>query len=67
MPTFTPSANLAPQPPNYATKEEERFQSFYHNILNLHDLLSTVDNITLRRQLRELINKIEGEFLVTIS
>lgn len=48
---------------DYALKEAERFQTFYNDVLAMHDLLENIQNITLRRQFREIINKIEDDFV----
>lgn len=47
---------------DYASREEERFNNFYEDILSLHELLEQVQNISLRRQFRDIINKIEDDF-----
>lgn len=51
---------------DYALKEAERFQTFYNDVLAMHDLLENIQNITLRRQFREIINKIEGNKVLYI-
>lgn len=45
---------------DFASREEERFNHFYEDILSLHELLEQVENISLRRQFRDIINKVEG-------
>lgn len=48
---------------DFMMKEVERFQSFYRDLLRLHELLENIENITTRRQFREVINRIEGKML----
>lgn len=48
---------------DFMMKEVERFQSFYRDLLRLHELLENIENITTRRQFREVINRIEGNIL----
>ncbi len=43
-----------------ASKEAERFESFYQGILELHEVLERVENFTVRRRMREIISRIEG-------
>ena len=45
---------------DFASREEERFNNFYEDILSLHELLDQIQNISLRRQFRDIINKVEG-------
>ena len=48
---------------DFASREEERFNHFYEDILSLHELLDQIENISLRRQFRDIINKVEGRNL----
>jgi len=45
---------------DYSAREEERFNNFYEDILSLHELLDQIQDISLRRQFRDIINKVEG-------
>ncbi|XP_066921293.1 arf-GAP with GTPase, ANK repeat and PH domain-containing protein 1-like [Clytia hemisphaerica] len=47
---------------DFASREEERFNNFYEDILSLHELLDQIQNISLRRQFRDIINKVEDDF-----
>lgn len=42
-------------------QEAERFESVCPNIQSLYDLLEGIDNVPLKRKIRELVNRIEGE------
>ena len=42
-------------------QEARRFESFSPNIQSLYDLLEEVDNVPLKRRMRELVNRIEGK------
>lgn len=46
-------------------QEAKRFQSFYPRIQQLFELLDQVDNVPLKRKMRELVNGLEGELLVS--
>lgn len=41
-------------------QEAKRFQSFYPRIQQLFELLDQVDNVPLKRKMRELVNGLEG-------
>lgn len=45
---------------DHATKEAERFESFYQGILELQEVLERVENFTVRRRMREIITRVEG-------
>jgi len=61
--SLTTNGNSQLSSTDYMIKEAERFESFYKDVLKFHDLLENIDNILLRRQLREIINKIEDDFV----
>lgn len=42
-------------------QEAERFESVCPNIQSLYDLLEEIDNVPLKRKMRELVNRIEGK------
>lgn len=44
-------------------QEAERFESVCPNIQSLYDLLEEIDNVPLKRKMRELVNRIEESFL----
>ncbi|XP_031551246.1 arf-GAP with GTPase, ANK repeat and PH domain-containing protein 1-like [Actinia tenebrosa] len=44
-------------------QEAKRFQSFYPRIQQLSELLEQVDNVPLKRKMRELVNGLEETFL----
>lgn len=44
-------------------QEAERFESVCPNIQSLYDLLEGIDNVPLKRKIRELVNRIEGEWI----
>lgn len=65
--SLTTNGNSQLSSTDYMIKEAERFESFYKDVLKFHDLLENIDNILLRRQLREIINKIEGmDYLIVV-
>ena len=41
-------------------QEAKRFESVCPNIQSLYDLLEEIDNVPLKRKMRELVNRIEG-------
>ena len=47
--------------PDHVSKEAERFESFYQGILDLQEVLERVENVTLRRRMREIISRVEGK------
>ena len=47
-------------------QEAKRFESLCPNIQSLYDLLEQIDNVPLKRKMRELVNRIEGK-LVRLS
>lgn len=44
-------------------QEAKRFESVSPNIQSLYDLLERIDNVPLKRKIRELVNRIEESFL----
>lgn len=44
-------------------QEAKRFESVCPNIQSLYDLLEEIDNVPLKRKMRELVNRIEGKLL----
>ena len=42
-------------------QEAKRFESVCPNIQSLYDLLEEIDNVPLKRKMRELVNRIEGK------
>ena len=42
-------------------QEGQRFESVSLNIQSLYDLLEGIDNVPLKRKIRELVNRIEGK------
>jgi hypothetical protein len=48
-------------------QEAKRFQSFYPRIQQLFELLEQVDNVPLKRKMRELVNGLEGNFLLEVD
>lgn len=47
-------------------QEAERFQSFYPRIQQLFELLEQVDNVPLKRKMRELVNGLEGRLILSL-
>lgn len=45
-------------------QEAKRFESLCPNIQSLYDLLEQIDNVPLKRKMRELVNRIEGKLSV---
>ena len=48
-------------------QEAERFESVCPNIQSLYDLLEGIDNVPLKRKIRELVNRIEGKWIISGS
>lgn len=45
-------------------QEAKRFESVCPNIQSLYDLLEEIDNVPLKRKMRELVNRIEGKLKI---
>lgn len=45
-------------------QEAERFESVCPNIQSLYELLEGIDNVPLKRKIRELVNRIEGKLII---
>mgnify|MGYP001793002450 CR=1 FL=1 len=41
-------------------QEAKRFETFHESVLQLHDLLEELDNVTLKRKMRQKLTQIEG-------
>eukprot|EP00794_Sanderia_malayensis_P003385 gene3385-3875_t len=45
------------------TREAERFEGFYRGILEMNDVLERVEHFTTRRRMREIISRLEDDFV----
>ena len=45
-------------------QEAKRFESVCPNIQSLYDLLERIDSVPLKRKIRELVNRIEGKWII---
>ena len=48
-------------------QEARRFESVCPDIQSLYDLLEEIDNVPLKRKMRELVNRIEGKFKYKVN
>ncbi len=46
-----------------ATREAERFEGFYQGILEMNDVLERIEQFAIKRRMREIISRLEGNIV----